>query len=145
MANQITGRIERIGEIVTIPSKDGSKTYQKREVVLDATRFDPYTGERGFENYPSFEFSGDKCVELNSYSVGQVVTISFELQGVKYTDKDNTTKYFTRVRAYRIEARQQAPQPQGSVPAQPAPQIPQQAQPQPQPQPIVNDMDQLPF
>lgn len=136
MSNQITGRIERIGQTVNIPSKDGSKTYQKREIILDATRYDPYTGERGFDNFPAFEFGGDKCAELDNFRQGQVVTISFELQGTKYTDKDGQTKYFTRVRGYKIEARQTS-QPAQTPTPQPEP-IPQQGQ---QPE----KLDDLPF
>lgn len=37
MANQIIGRVFYIGDTNSIKSKDGSKTYYKRELVLDAT------------------------------------------------------------------------------------------------------------
>lgn len=104
MANQITGKIVVIGSTESIPSKDGSKTYNKREIVLDATKFDPYTGERGYENYPSFEFGGDKCAELDHFSAGEIVTISFDLQGTKY-EKDGQTRFFTRIRGYKVERR----------------------------------------
>jgi hypothetical protein len=104
MANQITGKIVVIGNTESIPSKDGSKTYNKREIVLDATKFDPYTGERGYENYPSFEFGGDKCAELDHFSAGEIVTISFDLQGTKY-EKDGQTRFFTRIRGYKVERR----------------------------------------
>ncbi len=104
MANQITGKIVVIGNTESIPSKDGSKTYNKREIVLDATKFDPYTGERGYENYPTFEFGGDKCAELDQFSVGEIVTISFDLQGTKY-EKDGQTRFFTRIRGYKVERR----------------------------------------
>lgn len=123
MTNTITGKIEHIGRTEQLTTKDGTKTFLKRELVLDVTRFDPYTGERGFENFNSFEFSGDKCAELDRYKVGDVVTVSFDLSGSRY-DKDGVTKYFTRIRGYKIELRgAHAP-----APAQPAP----QAQPQPQ-------------
>jgi hypothetical protein len=104
MTNQITGKIMVIGHTASIPSKDGSKTYNKREIILDATKFDPYTGERGYENYPSFEFGGDKCAELDQFSVGEIVTISFDLQGTKY-EKDGQTRFFTRIRGYKVERR----------------------------------------
>lgn len=135
MANQVIGRVFQIGNTEPIKSKDGSKTYYKRELVLDATRFDGMTGERGFDNFPTFEFSGDKCAELDQFKVGEIVTVSFDLQGTKY-EKDGQTKFFTRVRGYKVERRQvqqpQAPQqpaPQGGYVPQPAPQQfpPQQA------------------
>ena len=37
MANQITGKIHFIGDTIAIPSKDGSKTFYKRELVINAT------------------------------------------------------------------------------------------------------------
>ncbi len=122
MPNQVTGKIERIAPTVQIQSKDGTKTYQKREITLNLIRFDPYTGEPySFDNYPTFEFSGDKCAELDRNKPGQVVTVSFDLQGTKYTDKDGETKYFTRIRGYKIEPRQTS-RPQGAQ--QTAPQAP---------------------
>lgn len=105
MANQITGTIIQIFPTQNMTSKDGSKTFQRRELLMDCTRFDPYTGERGYENTPIMEFSGDKCAELDRFKVGQVVTISFDLQGSKYT-QDGVEKYFTRVRPYKIEGKQ---------------------------------------
>ena len=135
MANQVIGRVYLIGNTEPIKSKDGSKTYYKRELVLDATRFDGMTGERGFNNFPAFEFSGDKCAELDQYKAGEIVTVSFDLQGTKY-EKDGQTKFFTRVRGYKVERRQmqqpQAPQqppaPQQQYDPQPTPQYQQQEQ-----------------
>nr|WP_231501892.1 DUF3127 domain-containing protein [Bacteroides sp. 14(A)] len=64
MANQITGRIIEIGQTVQIPSKNGGTPFTKREFILDATTYDPYTGERSeYENIIPLEFSGDKCAE----------------------------------------------------------------------------------
>lgn len=112
MANTITGRIVEIGRTEQIPSKDLSRAFLKREIVLDATRYDPWTGERsGFENFPQLEFTGDKCAELDRFAKGQVVTITFDLQGMRYQDKDGNVKYFTKARPYKIEARQPAQQP----------------------------------
>ena len=133
MPNQVTGKIERIAPTVQIQSKDGTKTYQKRELTLNLIRFDPYTGEPcSFDNYPTFEFSGDKCAELDRYKTGQVVTVSFDLQGTKYTDKDGGTKYFTRIRGYKIEPRQTS-RPQGAQQATPQPQSAPQYQASPTP------------
>ena len=51
MANQITGRIIQIEQTVQIPSKSGGSSFTKREFILDATTYDPYTGERSeYEN-----------------------------------------------------------------------------------------------
>lgn len=151
MANTVTGKIFSIGSTQTIPSKNGGQPFYKRDIVLDATRFDPYTGERGFENYPMFEFNGEKCKDLDGYQVGQVVTISFELQGSFFDASDGTKKNFTRVRGYKIEAKQMAAHAsQPKVQQQPAPQqyqsqYPPQQQYQPQPTPPPPGMNDLPF
>lgn len=126
MALQITGKIKSIGATQVIPSKTGGTPFEKRECVLDTTRFDPYTGERSeYENFPALEFTGEKCKDLDGYQPGQVVTISFELQGSFYTGQDGVEKNITRPRAYKIEARavaHQASAPQPQAVAQPQPQ-----------------------
>lgn len=125
MANQIIGRVFQIGDTNEIKSKDGSKTYYKRELVLDATRFDGLTGQRGYDNYPSIKFSGDNCQMLNQFKPGDIVTVSFDLQGTKY-EKDGQTHFFTSVRGYKVELKQSSqPQQQYQQPTPPAYQPPQ--------------------
>lgn len=99
MANTITGRVHRISPIENGVTK-GGKAFTKRNIVLDCTRFDPYTGERGFDNFPSFDFFNDKCEELNQFQQGQVVTIHFDVVGSYYQPND---KYITNVKPYKIE------------------------------------------
>lgn len=141
MANQLTGKILYIYPTQQLPSKDGSKIILKRGIVIDCTRFDPYTGERnGFENTPMLEFIGDRCIELDKYQVGQIVTISFDVQGTRYRNKDGVEQIFTRVQPYRIEPRQTQ---QATSVQQPAPQPTYQQQPQNFPP--QGDNDKLPF
>lgn len=107
MALTITGKVHSVGNTQSIASKNGGQPFLKREIVLDATRFDPYTGERDkFENFPQFEFSGEKCSELDKCKVGDVVTISFTLQGSFYKGQDDVERNFTRIRGYEIEVKQ---------------------------------------
>lgn len=144
MANTITGKISYIGPIQKIPSKNGGNPFVKREVVIDSTRFDPYTGERDkFENFPMFEFSGDRCAELNNFQINDIVTVSFEIQGRKWIDAQGKTKYINSIRGYKIEARQQ----RSSQPAsqqQVVYQQPQQNYVPPMP-PNTPIQDELPF
>lgn len=139
MALQVTGKVYSVGQTVSIPAKNG-QPFLKRELVLDITRFDPYTGERSqYENFPMFEFSGDKCKELDGLKTGQVVTVSFELQGAFFKGQDGKDKNFTRVRAYKVEVRQsQQPQPQQQ-------QVQQAQQPQYQQAPPPPMEEQLPW
>lgn len=105
MANQITGKVEMVGSTVNLPKKNGNGFFSKREIVLDVTRYDQFTGERGFDNYVKLEFSGDKCSELDNVKVGDIATISFDLQGGKYTKNDGSVQYITSVRGFKIEVK----------------------------------------
>lgn len=103
MANTITGRVHRITPEQQITGKSG-KTFIKRTLVLDASRFDPYTGEKKFDNYPSIEFSGDIMKTLDGFNEGDVVVVSFDINGREFNDEQTgEIKYFNSVRGYRIE------------------------------------------
>lgn len=150
MANQITGRIIEIGQTVQIPSKNGGSSFTKREFILDATTYDPYTGERSeYENVIPLEFSGDKCAELDRFNQGDVVTVSFVLQGRSWTNQDGEFKRMASIRCYKIDARGGVSQSQQTTSIQqPAPQPTYQQQPQNFPPPVDangNVKDDLPF
>lgn len=138
MANTIIGAIASIGPTQSLMAKNGN-AFQKRDLVINVRRFDPNTGEpvTDWENTPKLSFIGDKCRDLDRFQVGQMVVISFDLQGRKYTTANGETDIITEARPYKIEAYGQRPsqpatQPMAaSAPAQ-APTYPQQAQTQPQ-------------
>lgn len=112
MSNQITGRIIGISQIIQIPSKNGGSPFLKREFLLDATTYDPYTGERSeYENILPLEVSGDKCAELDQFKIGDIITVSFALQGRSWTNQDGELRRMTSIRCYKLEARRQAHQP----------------------------------
>lgn len=147
MANTITGRILLIGQTEAIPYQD--KVFYKRELVLDASRYDQYSGNK-FENYPKFEMTGNNCSQLDQYHQGDLVTVSFVLSGRK-VEKDGNVSYFTNVTAYKVEPYQRmAQQPQNYVPQtsqSPAPyqQATQQPQMAQQPQNAAPAASQQPF
>lgn len=99
MANTITGKILVIGQTEAIPYQD--KTFYKRELVLDASRFDQYSGQK-FENYPKFEFTGNNCSSLDQFQIGHVVTVSFVLSGRRVV-KNGQVSFFTNVTGYKVE------------------------------------------
>ena len=155
MANQITGRVIAISAVQTVASSDPSKQpFKKREVYIDCTRYDPYTGQRSeFENKPLLTFAGEKTLAkvnpvLDQVHNGDIITISFELVGRQFKDKDQKMRFMTEVRCYDVvitrKAGQQAAQQQAPAP-QPAP----QTQPEPAPvaqSPFVGDnSNDLPF
>lgn len=138
MANQMSGRILSIGNVETIPSKNGGEPFKKRTVVLNCTHSD---FGKVYENYPSFEFSGKHVDAPTDFKVDDIVTISFALQGTRYQKSENEpVKYFNTISGYKIEAYQRG----GYTPRQTAaPQPP--AQPAPPANPAPKNDDDLPF
>ena len=100
MANQISGKVLIIENAITIPTRSGS-TFTKRQIVLDASHYDQLTGQK-YENYPAFDFVGNRVNDLDNFKVGDLVTISFALNGRPF-DKDGKTIYITSVTGYKIE------------------------------------------
>ena len=148
MANQISGRVIAVAKEKSVASSDASKKpLRKRGIYIDCTRYDPYTGERSqFENQPLLEFSGDKVLEkvnpkLDGIVKGDVVTISFDLQGTPYKDQQGKTKVYTAIRCYDIEVRRKADGTQAVQQAQPA----QVQAPVQQPAPVQQAVEQSTF
>ena len=99
MAYTITGKILVIGNIESIPYQDN--VFRKRELVLDASRFNSITGEQ-YPNFPKFEVGGSHVDELSSFQVGQLVTVTFAVSG-RRTEKNGQVGYFTNLQAYKFE------------------------------------------
>lgn len=154
MANTVTGRILSIGQTVNVSKQ---KEFLKRELVLDCSRYDEFTGEKR-ENYVTLSFTQKRCEELDGFALGELVEVSFILSGRRY-EKDGQTKYITDVTGYKVErkgaqqgiAAPQAPQavaPQAVAAPQNVPQAaPQMVAPQQMvsPQTAPQSADNLPF
>lgn len=133
MANSVIGQILSIGPTLSLVSKSGSP-FSKRSLVISLRRFDPNTGEpvNDYENTPELSFMGDRCRELDQFSVGQNVEVFFDLSGRKYVDQSGVEKIINDIRPYKIEAygrgsSHTAPQPnQGQAPQYPQSPIPNQ-------------------
>ena len=150
--NQIIGRVIAVSPITEVPSKEqGKPAIKKRELYMDCTTYDPYTGERSqYENKPLLEFGGDKLVDklgaLN-LEAGDVVSVSFFIQGTPYKDaQTGKTKVFTAIRTTDIEVVHKRGEVAGTQ--QPAPKP--EPQPAPAPQAAPQQMSQdgkepLPF
>ena len=122
MPNQITGRLTEIGQTVQIPSKNGGQPFTKREFLLDARTYDPYTGQPGeYENILQLELTGDRCADLDRFRTGDTVTVSFALQGRSWTNRDGQLRRMVSIRCYRLEPYGNQPQPSPQPSPQPAP------------------------
>lgn len=134
MANQITGRLASISQTQQLSSKNGGNSFLKREFLLDARTYDPYTGQLSeYENLLPLELTGERCADLDRFRVGDTVTVSFALQGRSWTTQDGQLRRMASIRCYKIE-------PHGNPTAAPSP-APQPASPT-YAQPVNDD---LPF
>ena len=143
MANTIIGSIASIGPTQSLMAKNGN-AFQKRDLIINVRRFDPNTGEpvTDWENTPKLSFMGDKCRDLDRFQVGQMVVISFDLQGRKYTNANGETDIITEARLYKIEAYGQRPSQPASQPM--AASAPAQAPTYPQSAPMSQAQPQYP-
>lgn len=97
MSFQLTGKLKKIDPIVKVSDK-----FSKREFVLTDDS----------SQYPQdilFQSVQDKCTLLDSYNVGDVVQVSFNLRGREWTSPQNEVKYFNTLEAWRIEGGHAAP------------------------------------
>ena len=91
---QVTGKIKLINATQTF----GSNGFRKRELVV--------TTEEQYPQMILIEFIQDKCDLLDSYSIGQDVTVSINLRGREWVNPQGETKYFNSIQGWRIEAAQ---------------------------------------
>ena len=158
MAFVLIGRIIAVDQQQTVASKsDANKTFQRRQVYLDCSRYDSITGEQMQENKPLLEFGGKGLDQLNELvkqglKKGDLVSIEFAVQGNTYKDGQGNTKNFTGIRPYGIERyvprsqqQTQQPAPTPAHAAAPAPQSAPQPQAQQQQAQFAENNDALPF
>ena len=83
---------------VIMETQQVSEKFKKREVILTV---DPSSQ---YPQHVSFQFSQDKCSLLDSVRMGDELKVHFNLRGREWTSpKDNVTKYFNTLEAWRIE------------------------------------------
>lgn len=127
---EISGKIK-----VIQPTQEINDRFKKREFVLDENS-GPYP------QVIPFEFTQDKCEILDQFKEGQDVKVFFNLRGREWTSKQNETKYFLNLQAWKMEALSGAgtPPPSDAAPQQnnPAPHSAADA-------PAEEDDDDLPF
>lgn len=141
MANTVIGSIVNIGAIQNLTSKNGN-SFTKRDIVISVKRYDPNTGQpvNDWENTPQLTFLGDKCRDLDGFKVGDMVSISFDLNGRRYTNAQGQVSIITEARPFKIE-HYGSRQPQTSQPVQQPQFQPHAYQQQPQ-MPNVGQLQQ---
>ena len=100
----------------TWKSQQISQTFRKREFVVE------YSENPQYPEFVKFELIQDKCDLLDSMKAGDMVNVSFNLKGRKWTDPQGQVKYFNSLQAWRITPEQAAaPAPAaGNTPPPPA-------------------------
>jgi len=91
MAIEISGTLYKIFE-----TKQVTERFTKREFVLEV--------EDG--KYPQqvlFQFTGDRCSNLDSFNEGQEVAVQFNLRGREWTSPKGEVKYFNSLDVWRME------------------------------------------
>ncbi len=87
----VSGKLVEIFEIMKV-----KETFQKREFVLE------YASNPKYPELVKFELVQDKCNLLDSFKVGQKVSVEFDLRGRKWTDQKGVVKYFNTLQAWRL-------------------------------------------
>jgi hypothetical protein len=87
---EISGKIKVIN-----PTKEVSDTFKKRELVVST--------EEQYVQHILIDFIQDKCAVLDSYNVGDAVTVYINVKGKEVMTKDGETKYFNQLNGWKIE------------------------------------------
>ena len=114
---EIQGKLEVIYDAQQISEK-----FRKREFVLEV--------QSGiYPEYPKFQLTQEKCQLLDTFEVGELVKVCFNLRGRPY-EKNGEKTYFTNIEAWRIELATGAPSTPPTAPPPPS------AKPKPTPPPV---------
>ena len=87
---EISGKIKVIN-----PTKEVSDSFKKRELVVSTQ-----------EQYPQhilIDFINDKCSVLDTYKVGENVSVLINVRGKEYTNKEGELSYFNQLQGWKIE------------------------------------------
>jgi len=104
MPNTITGVIAVIDPKTTITARSGNQ-YDKQTLLLDCTRHDAWTGARSEHvNIVPLTFFGKSVGDIAALHKGDVVTVSFTIEGRTYTDRTTgQQRYIAEIRPYKAE------------------------------------------
>ncbi|MDH5608265.1 MAG: DUF3127 domain-containing protein [Cyclobacteriaceae bacterium] len=78
-------------------TQEVSASFRKREFVVE------FAENPQYPEYLKFELIQANCDQVNDVQVGEMISISFNLKGRKWTDPQGNVKYFNSLQAWRIE------------------------------------------
>ena len=86
-----TGKLHEVGETIQVGDK-----FKKREIVV------AYAENPQFVEYVKFELQQENATKADNLSVGDEVSVEFNLRGRPWTNKDGVTTYFNSLVAWKI-------------------------------------------
>lgn len=93
-----------------------SEKFRKREFVITDS-------STQYPQYISFQLTQDKCSLLDSYNIGDEITVHFNLRGREWKSPQGEIKYFNSLEAWRLEKKTASAPQASSNEGYPAPTI----------------------
>lgn len=97
--------MEIIGKLIEKrDARQASPTFLVREFVIEVeNQRDPR-----YNDFLLCQLTGDRCALLDQFNLGELVQVTFDLRGRKWTAQDGTVRYIMSLNAWRVD-RPQAP------------------------------------
>ncbi|MBO7143294.1 MAG: DUF3127 domain-containing protein [Salinivirgaceae bacterium] len=140
--------MELIGKLEEVrPAIQRTATFTVREFVLEVEN----QRNAQWNDHILFQVSNNNVGLLDSFSIGQMIKVTFDIQGRRWTGQDGTQRVFNTLSAWRLESAENAQaaaptQPTAAPTAQPAAAPTQPAAPsQPTQNGDIAPVDDLPF
>lgn len=88
---ELSGKLHAIFE-----TKEKTPTFRTREFVVEVL-------DERFPQYIKFELVNDRCKLIDSFKVGQDITVSFSITGREWTNPAGEKVYFNSLRAWKVD------------------------------------------
>jgi len=89
---KIKAVIESIGDTANVTS-----SFKRRNFIVK------YWNNPDHVEFLSFECIQDRCDLLDSFKIGDTVSISFNLKGKKWTNSEGQNRYFNTLQVWNLE------------------------------------------
>ena len=93
MGMQASGKLHAIFE-----AQQKTERFRLREFVVELE------GGGRYPQYVMFQLTGDRCEQLDAFSVGDEVNVEFSLRGREWKSPKGETRYFNSLDVWTIEA-----------------------------------------
>ena len=96
---ELIGKLEEVRDAI-----QRTATFTVREFVLEVEN----QRNTQWNDHILFQVSNNNVGLLDTFSVGQMIKVTFDIQGRRWTGQDGTQRVFNTLSAWRIEAAQDA-------------------------------------